>query len=438
MDDRWANIDLVFRNGLKDFEALPPEDVWNNVSPVIGKKRSFLFLKAAATFAAVVSIGLAAYMLGRKTAFSDESLVAGFSPATIFTINQPAAVTSSSVISDLKETTASPAPVSSQSVLTNTNGSSLIAANEVRNESTDNSAVFNKNNLDLNQKQVSAFPDNLDEVITGISQKNSLEIQDFETGRVKPSERWSVSALASPTYYSKTRAGNSLVKDMIASERSVSSVSGGVSVSYNLSRRISIQTGIYYASHGQQVEGVNSYAGFQKYSPAKGASDFTVLTSDGPVFSHNADVFMAGPDNRVQTMYTSDVFDPDKANLVPIDNSIIQKFGYIQMPIMVRYKFFDRNLDLNLAGGISYDLLIGNSAYIRHGGQKYDLGETAGLNSSVFSSSIGMGMEYSISRKMSFNIEPTFRYFLNSFNDATGTLIHPYSFGVFSGFSYKF
>src|SRR5512133_1324369 len=109
MDDRWANIDLVFRNGLKDFEALPPEEVWDNVSPVIRKKPSFILPKRAATFAAIVSIGLAAYVLGRKTAFTDEAQMAGLAPATIFSINQPATVTASSVINDLKET---PAPLS--------------------------------------------------------------------------------------------------------------------------------------------------------------------------------------------------------------------------------------------------------------------------------------------------------------------------------------
>jgi hypothetical protein len=49
-----------------------------------------------------------------------------------------------------------------------------------------------------------------------------------------------------------------------------------------------------------------------------------------------------------------------------------------------------------------------------------------------------MGMEYNISGKLSLNLEPTFRYYLNPFSVTTGTFIHPYSFGIFSGVMYKF
>jgi hypothetical protein len=47
-------------------------------------------------------------------------------------------------------------------------------------------------------------------------------------------------------------------------------------------------------------------------------------------------------------------------------------------------------------------------------------------------------MEYSLSKKLTLNLEPTFRYYLNPFNDVTGLRAHPYSFGVFSGVAYKF
>ncbi|HLP74680.1 MAG TPA: outer membrane beta-barrel protein [Bacteroidales bacterium] len=437
MDDRLANIDLVFRNGLKDYEALPPEDVWNNIQPAVARKRSFVFLKAAAVFAAVVSMGIIAYMLGRTAAVTGDSMMAGFNPSTVLNIYQPSVVRAGTVMHDIKETDS---PVSFIPYSDNSSAKSeeLTVADNISPVNEANTELSG-GKADPDTEPVSSIPENLDEVITVKSMGSKADIKIFDPGKAKPAERWSISALASPTYYSKTGSGtNSIVKNMIATERSVSSVSGGLSVSYNLSRRVSIQTGVYYASHGQQVGGINSYTGFQKYSSAKGASAFTVLTSDGPVFSGNADVFMSGSDARVQTMYTSNVFDPDKANLVPIDNSIIQKFGYVQMPLIVRYKFFDRNLDLNLSGGISYDFLVGNSAFIRNGRQKYDLGQTEGLNNFIFSSSLGMGMEYSISQKMSFNVEPTFRYFLNPFNDDAGTLIHPYSIGVFSGFSYKF
>ncbi|MCX6321282.1 MAG: hypothetical protein NTX93_05670, partial [Bacteroidia bacterium] len=79
-----------------------------------------------------------------------------------------------------------------------------------------------------------------------------------------------------------------------------------------------------------------------------------------------------------------------------------------------------------------------NSVYTMVDGGKYPIGETEGLNLFTVSSSLGMGMEYSFSDKLSLNLEPTFRYYLNPFNEIAGSKNHPYSFGIFSGVSYKF
>ena len=71
-------------------------------------------------------------------------------------------------------------------------------------------------------------------------------------------------------------------------------------------------------------------------------------------------------------------------------------------------------------------------------GSRYNVGKTEGLNPILVSSSMGMGIEYSISEKFSLNLEPTFRYYLNPFGDMPGVKIHPSSFGVFSGLSSHF
>jgi hypothetical protein len=105
---------------------------------------------------------------------------------------------------------------------------------------------------------------------------------------------------------------------------------------------------------------------------------------------------------------------------------------------MMRYKFIDKKLDFNLIGGVSYNMLVNNSVFTMADGNKYPIGKTEGLNSISLSSSLGMGVEYNFSEKFSLNLEPTVRYYLNPYNESTGLEIHPYSFGIFSGLSYKF
>ena len=165
-----------------------------------------------------------------------------------------------------------------------------------------------------------------------------------------------------------------------------------------------------------------------------------MLTTTGTVYTNNADVFLIAnwPGERILTNYTNDVFDPQKANLQYISNTMRQNFSYLEFPVVIRYKFVDKMIDFNLIGGLSYNMLVNNSVYTIVDGGKYPIGTTEGLNLISLSSSLGMGMEYNFSDKLSLNLEPTFRYYLNPFSVTTGSYIHPYSFGIFSGLSYKF
>jgi hypothetical protein len=213
-----------------------------------------------------------------------------------------------------------------------------------------------------------------------------------------------------------------------------------VALSYKVNKRFSIQSGLFYSSVGQEVGGINSYAGFQKYDYSKGDHNFEVLTTNGKVYTNNADVFLfaEGNSDRLITNYNNDIFDPQKASLEYINNTMRQSFSYLELPVFLRYKLVDKTVDFNLIGGVSYNLLVDNSVYTVIDGSKYMIGTTEGLNMFSISSSFGMGMEYNFSDKLSLNLEPTFRYYLNTFNNVTGSNFHPYSFGIFSGISYKF
>ena len=61
MFEREPNIDVVFRNGLKNLEVLPPADVWNNIPPMpVRGTRNRVFMGIAAGIAALVTFTLLA------------------------------------------------------------------------------------------------------------------------------------------------------------------------------------------------------------------------------------------------------------------------------------------------------------------------------------------------------------------------------------------
>ena len=439
MVERGAHIDLFFRNGLKEYEVLPPSEIWDNIRPAIpGKKRSFIILKAAAAVVMIVSLSTVLFLLARN--FSEN-----FNNPAI-SLNQEAKPAGSYVAkirtTDVLRPNIMPA-IPGETIADNT---VPVASEEKVYFAPPETGLFKSPYFQSSLQKNNGLDPISNPKITEIQSAKGLEIgfkpELAETAATnKMSNRWSIGALATPAYYSKFSFDNSdASKDLIKSEKAAASYSGGVAFSYMVNKRVSVQSGLYYSSLSQKVTGVSSYSGFLKYNDAKAGSAFMVKTSSGIITSNNSDIYLldntAG--NRVITSFTMDVFDPYKAHLPIIDNTILQNFNYLEIPFLVRYKVIDRKMDFDLVGGLSYNMLVNNSAYSMSGGVKYYIGPTVGLSPVTFSSSFGMGIEYSLSKRISLNLEPTFRYYITPLGGLAGSSIHPYSFGVLSGFFYKF
>jgi hypothetical protein len=432
MDERDANIDIVFRNGFRNLEALPPAEVWDNIRPVIGRgqRRAFIIRRIAATAALIIAISALMYT------WNDGE--------TSLSLNNP---------SFNQESTSTDGMTSgkNRTVVTSDDQPTLIAAinpAEIRSP---------ENNSDI-LKRIEFTPSEASLGITENEQPSppsgdriSLSASSFfvedpginaipETKTVKTADRWSLAALASPTYFSRLNFGkDNFSQQMISSEQPIISYSGGLALTYKINKRVSVQSGLFYSAIGQQINGISSFGGFRKYDNTKGSRNFEVMTSSGVVYTNNADVFLLDEaSSRIVTQFTGEVFDPQKASLEYLDNSLRQNYSYLELPVFLRYKLIDKTLDINLIGGLSYNFLVDNSVYTMNQGSRYMIGKTEGLNMMTFSSSLGMGMEYSFTRNISLNLEPTFRYYMNPFKNVQESVIHPYSFGIFSGISFRF
>jgi hypothetical protein len=440
MVNKGANIDLLFRNGLKDYEVLPPVEAWNSILPVIRKKQMpLIFLRSAALIAVLLSLGFLAYRWSQQIPMQSLNTMVALDQESVRPQNTSA---DQALVRRMPATNRKLSVVLQDQIP----GQLSVAesADEEKVAQSDPELVSEPNNLNFSNnlmmpssirkiKSISYIADNTD------SGNASLYDYVFVEPKAK-TDRWSITAMASPTYYMRPELSSSEISNQISSsEQSRVSYSGGVGFSYKISKKLSIQSGLYYSSIGNEVDNINSFAGFHLFDFSKSDHNFEVLTSSGRIYTDNPDVFLVDMSgNRVITRYTNDVFDPAKANLSYINSTLFQNFSYLEMPVMVRYKLIDKNIDFNLIGGLSYNLLVNNSVHAVIDGSKYNIGKTEGLNQFMVSSSVGMGMEYSISEKISLNLEPTFRYYLNPFSNIQGIGAHPYSFGIFSGLSYKF
>ncbi len=438
MSDRGTYVDIIFRNGLKEFVVLPPPDIWKNIEPVVRKReKSLNFLRFAAVAAIFLSLSVFSYWLTNEMSkdfagpaislnqdfIPEGSYVSKNQPVTAPSIEIPARnykITGSVAINE--SVTADPIylKMASSGLFTGT-------LKESKLQKSSNPVISSGGSIGNSGSpgttEINLTPDNSESFNTD----NGIN-------------RWTVSAMASPSYFSGESFGrNDPAKDLVNYEKPAVSYSGGIAFSYNVNKRISIQSGVYYSSLGQKITGISSFAGFHNYYDAKGGSEFSVQTSRGTIVSTNSDIFLKDDNlTRVFTRYTLDYFDPLKDDLTYLNNSVIQNFKYLEIPILIKYKAIDKKLDLNLIGGISYNMLVANSALAYVSGVKYTIGKTEGLSPINFSSSFGLGFEYNLSEQISLNLEPTIRYYLTPLGGLVGSSVHPYSFGIFSGLSYKF
>ena len=231
MVDRNANIDFLFRNGLKDFEVLPPVDSWNKIRPAIRKKQMpFIIFRNAAAIAGLVSVSLLAYMLNREvnSSFRDQ-----FIAVEQGSVRTPELLTVQDV----------PGRIAAANIQPQARQSHLIAdrPDETVNGETENVVSSAGGNVPetrtlniyrgiralsgLSGRKAAGY--NSDEAT--LYGEGEFTDYSFDTPKEKIN-RWSIAAMASPTYFARPQMGNDeIARQMMSAEQSRVSYSGGVS-----------------------------------------------------------------------------------------------------------------------------------------------------------------------------------------------------------------
>jgi len=121
---------------------------------------------------------------------------------------------------------------------------------------------------------------------------------------------------------------------------------------------------------------------------------------------------------------------------VSTPGEIRQQFGYIEIPLELEYSLIDSRFGLNIIGGGSSLFLDNNRVDLVSGNAKTKLGEATNINSTSFSTNIGVGMDYKLTDKFSISVEPIFKYQLNTFSNVNN--VRPINFVVYSGLNFRF
>ena len=104
----------------------------------------------------------------------------------------------------------------------------------------------------------------------------------------------------------------------------------------------------------------------------------------------------------------------------------------------LRYRILDDKIGLELIGGISTGLVVGNHVYADNPTGWMKVGTTDDISAINLSGLAGIGATYTIGKNISVSVEPKATYFINSINHSGEVRFRPWRLGLFSGLTYHF
>ncbi|WP_204344424.1 hypothetical protein [Psychroserpens algicola] len=295
-------------------------------------------------------------------------------------------------------------------------------SNSTRVSASDNSEKDNASSvIDSSKANEIIKEDNAIETAIAEAQKDKDSIAEAEA----PLKRWSVAPNVAPVYFNTLGKGSSLDNQFINNTKEGDvNVSYGVKGSYAISEKLKIRAGINKVDLGYSTNNVLSFDGTSPAASAQQIKNVRLNDSinNSAFVSANNISFATGP----EILFTKE------------QGSISQQLGFIEVPIELEYSLVDKKIGVNLIGGFSTLFLSDNEIYsVRNNGDKTLVGEATNINDMSYSANFGLGVNYNISEKLRFNLEPTFKYQINTFTDTSGDF-KPFFIGVYTGLSFKF
>jgi len=263
-------------------------------------------------------------------------------------------------------------------------------------------------------------------------------------------DRLMLSAQVSPTFSYRDigNPGSEVTRQLNTSESGKISYSGGLQFGYKTSGRLSIYAGVMYAQLAYNINQVGRFnVNKQAYetdilsSPESSVSVYSVRNSIGVLQSASRDSYVKGDNGTISSsidFFGNLIGGEVPSEFVETGGKIEQSFQYLELPLLLRYNLFDRKFGINLLGGLSTNILMGNKATITTGNETFNLGSTGSVRDVNYMGNVGVGFDYELGKNLLFTVEPQFKYFLNSINENSNNLIsnRPYMLGMFTGIKF--
>jgi len=450
MSDHLNSGKGFLKEKLGAFQVDPPESTWNSISASLGgrnRKRTFIILFAtAASIALALTVGI--------NYFGSQS------PGLLSEAEDPfeskdGSTTSERPLSDPQSGNDGTRGISQairaeelQDKVTKT--MEMMAAEiPAENEDTgDVSHAYQEPETDTELESLHTFdiPQEADTVVfLTLDAGEDLPLDPFPEfdAAKKRDPRWMLGAVMSPLYNYRD-ADMEAMSGGTEFESGLVSYAGGINVSYRGNSRLAFESGIHFNKMGISIgaPGIQLFENSFDFAPPREVANspelIAITNSVGNIVTESGQVIVNG--YKLNAQYGADaLLDSEIANAGQVaEQGIEQHLDYLEVPFNLRYSVVDRAFELQLVGGISTNFLVNNYVTMETASGTADIGYLTNVRSVNYSGNAGVGMIYHIHERFSLLLEPRFRYFLNSVNDASLPKTRPYAVGLYTGISYTF
>ncbi|TXE08495.1 hypothetical protein ES711_08290 [Gelidibacter salicanalis] len=283
------------------------------------------------------------------------------------------------------------------------------------------------------EKQTLELPSDPEESITLSKNDDSIEEAIAEANAIRKEDpdtqpnRWNITPTVAPVYFNTLGKGSSIDGQFVNNSKSGEvNMSYGINGSYAISDKIKVRAGINKVNLGYSTNGVMAYNQLNSFGSAAKTNQL-----------QNINFRNHGSSNSFLSTSNLSNNSAPQALVSNTEGALEQQFGYIEIPLEMEYTIIDRKFGFNIIGGFSTLFLNNNEVFSVLENQRALIGEANNINSTSYSANFGLGFNYNLSRMLRLNLEPMFKYQINTFTNTSGDF-RPYYIGVYTGFSFKF
>mgnify|MGYP000713525247 FL=1 len=245
--------------------------------------------------------------------------------------------------------------------------------------------------------------------------------------------KWSAGPSVAPVYFDAIGEGSPVHSIFVPNSKSGDlNLSYGLSVAYEISTKLKIRSGVHRVDYGYSTNDVEFSSSLESSAIGQIANVNYSATAKNIVVASSA------AKNGLDAMESVVPLAQDFSGQGLSQNgAMTQQFGYLEVPVELEYALIDKKFGVNLIGGVSSLFLVDNSISLSSGELTTEMGEANNVNDVNFSTNVGIGLNYKFTSKVQLNVEPVFKYQLNTFSQTNGTF-QPFTVGVYSGISFRF